>query len=108
MKQSSESFAHAMKQSGFRVCFPDKTEIFQKPDDILFTVSRDIKVIEKVDVVIFCLPAYGHHNYFEMVTPYLRDSCIVVGMPGQPGFGYQCLHYIQINIKECIAMSLEK
>ena len=96
-----------MKQSGFRVRFPDKTEIFQKPGDTLFTVTRDVNVTEKADVVIFCLPAYGHRTYFEKVTTHLRDDCVVVGMPGQPGFEFQSVHYLKLNRKKCVAVSIE-
>ena len=96
-----------MRQSGFRVSFPDQVEIFQKPDNIMFTVTRDVKVTEKADIVIFCLPAYGHQSYFEKVTAYLRDDCIVVGMPGQPGFEFQCAHYLRMYHKGCVAVSIE-
>ena len=96
-----------MMQSGFRVSFDDKTKIFQKPDHIMYTVTRDVKVTGIADVVIFCLPAYGHQTYFEKVTPHLRDDCIVVGMPGQPGFEFQCVHYLGTHHKGCIAVSIE-
>lgn len=106
-EDEKERWDEATKQSGFRVCFPDKTELFQKPDQILFTVTREVKVIAEADVVILCLPAYGHQVYFDIITPYLQDTCLVVGMPGHPGFEYQALHYLNQNTKGCLVMSLE-
>ena len=106
-ENETERWNAEMKKSGFRVCLPDKTEIFQKPDDILFTVTRDVKVVAEADVVIFCLPAYGHQTYFDIIPPYLKDTCIVVGMPGHPGFEYQSLHYLGSFLKGCLVLSTE-
>ena len=106
-ENEAERWNAEMKKSGFRVCLPDKTEVFQKPDDVNFTVTRDVKVVAEADVVIFCLPAYGHQTYFDIVPPLLKDTCIVVGMPGHPGFEYQSQHYLKASNKGCIVLSTE-
>ena len=106
-EDETERWNAEMKKSGFKVCLPDKTEIFQKSDNILFTVTRDVKVVAEADVLIFCLPAYGHQTYFDIVPQYLKDTCIVIGMPGHPGFEYQSLHYLGSSQKGCLVLSTE-
>ena len=106
-KDETERWNEAAERSGFRVLYPDKQNIFQEPGKVLFTVTRDVKVVAEADIVIFCLPAYGHQTYFDIITPFLQDNCIVVGMPGQPGFEYQCLHYLEQNKKGSTVVSIE-
>ena len=103
----NERWNDATKASGFRVCFPDKPDIYQAPGKVLFTITREVKVISEADVVILCLPAYGHQTYFDIITPYLQDTCTVVGMPGHPGFEYQSLQYLEQNLKRCLVLSTE-
>ena len=106
-KHAQERWNEAIKQTGFRVCYPDKQDIVQEPDKVLFNITKDVGIISTADVVILCLPAYGHQTYFDIITPHLQDTCIVVGMPGQPGFEYQCLQYLEKNRKICPVLSTE-
>ena len=106
-KHAQERWNEAIKQTGFRVCYPNKQDIVQEPGNVLFNITKDVDTISTADVVILCLPAYGHQTYFDIITPHLQDTCIVVGMPGQPGFEYQCLQYLEKNHKRCPVLSTE-
>ena len=106
-KHAQERWNEAIKQTGFRVCYPNKQDIVQEPDKVLFKITKDVGTISTADVVILCLPAYGHQTYFDIITPHLQDTCIVVGMPGNPGFEYQCLQYLEKNHIRCPVLSTE-
>lgn len=106
-EDEAERWNEQLRQLGFRVIFPDKTEIIQRPGEIMFSVTRDVQAVSDADVVIFCLPAYGHQTYFDIITPHLSDKCIVVGMPGHPGFEYQSKYYLDSFQKGCLVLSTE-
>ena len=106
-KHAQERWNKAIKQTAFRVCYPNKQDLVQEQDKVLFNITKDVGIISTADVVILCLPAYGHQTYFDIITPHLQDTCIVVGMPGNPGFEYQCLQYLEKNYKRCPVLSTE-
>lgn len=41
------------------------------------------------DIVVFALPAFLHGQYLIALAPYLEDGCVIVGLPGQPGFEFE-------------------
>ncbi len=41
------------------------------------------------DIVIFVLPAFLHADYLSALAPALEDGCVIVGLPGQPGFEFE-------------------
>ena len=106
-QDESERWTRSMSKHGFRVNFQNQRVLFQEPDQVRFSVTKNIKVVENSDIVIICVPAYTHDLYLKTVVQYLPDACCVVGMPGQPGFEYQCLWYLQKYKKSCNIMSLE-
>jgi hypothetical protein len=40
------------------------------------------------DLAIFVIPAFLHAEYLAALAPFLEDGCVVVGLPGQPGFEF--------------------
>lgn len=41
------------------------------------------------DMALFVLPAFLHARYLSALGPYLEDGCVIVGLPGQPGFEFE-------------------
>jgi ketopantoate reductase len=40
------------------------------------------------DLAFFVLPAFLHARYLAALAPFLEDGCVLVGLPGQPGFEF--------------------
>ncbi len=40
------------------------------------------------DLAIFVLPAFLHAGYLSTLAPFLEKGCVIVGLPGQPGFEF--------------------
>ncbi|XP_045205344.2 opine dehydrogenase-like [Mercenaria mercenaria] len=107
-EDEAERWTETMKSMGFTVKFSDGESLYQKPGEVKFRVSRDVKsVVPKSDILIICVPAYTHETYLNLVSPYVPDACPVIGMPGQPGFEYQALTILKENDRKCTVMSVE-
>ena len=71
-------------------------------------VSKDpAVVVPGAHIIIFSMPACFQAEYFEAIAPYLKPGTVIVGMPGQPGFEFQCFDILKDNAKSCVVMSLE-
>ena len=56
-----------------------------KPD----VVSADaVDVVPDADVVLIPLPSYSHVSTLQAISPYLKDGCMIVALPGQGGFNW--------------------
>lgn len=55
-----------------------------------FLVTSDpAEAARGCDIVILSLPAFVHHRYLAALAPWLEEGCVVVGLPGQCGFGFE-------------------
>lgn len=107
-EDEAERWTRTMADTGFTVQFSNGERLCQPPGNVNFSVTRDVEhVVPKTDILIICVPSYTHEIYLSLVSPYLSDTCTVVGMPGQPGFEYQALSILNAAGKKCSILSIE-
>lgn len=107
-EDEAERWTAAMAKNGFLVKFSTEEKLVQASHEVKFKVTNDVKaVIPTSDIIIICVPAYTHHTYLSLISPYLKNDCPVVGMPGQPGFEYEALTILRENGKTNCIMAIE-
>ena len=80
------------------------TEVKSKPA----AVSKDPSaVVPGCDIVILIVPAFAHEEYLKTVAPYIDKKTVIVGLPGQPGFEYQCMNILGEISSQITIMSFE-
>ena len=90
-EDEAERWTNSLSKFGFCVDFGNGKHIRQEPGSVNYSVTKDgSSFIPKANIVIICVPAYTHELYLNTIASLLPDNCLVVGMPGQPGFEYQC------------------
>ncbi|XP_050400663.1 opine dehydrogenase [Patella vulgata] len=85
---------------------PDGThdEVRGKPNIITNDASL---AVPGASVIIFAVPAFAHESYFQAIKPYLKANTTIVGMPGQPGFEFQCFSILKDTAPECCVVAFE-
>ncbi|XP_076440474.1 opine dehydrogenase-like [Babylonia areolata] len=86
---------------------PDKSvvEIKAKPAMVTKDASQ---AIPGANMIIFCVPAFAHAQYFSAIAPYVQPITAIIGLPGQPGFEFQCLDILKEDVaKKCAILSYE-
>lgn len=79
-------------------------EIKSKPT----LVTKDPKeAASGADVIFLVVPAFAHEQYFREISHFVGDNTLIVGLPGQAGFEFQCLYMLGEKAKSCIVMSAE-
>lgn len=79
-------------------------EIKSKPT----LVTKDRKeAASGADVIFLVVPAFAHEQYFREISHFVGDNTLIVGLPGQAGFEFQCLYMLGEKAKSCIVMSAE-
>lgn len=101
-------WTNLLKEGDFTIKFnkPDKScvEIKAKPS----LVTKDpSQAVPGANVIIFCVPAFAHEQYFNAIAPHVQPNTAVIGLPGQPGFEFQCFHVLKDKAKKCAILSYE-
>lgn len=79
-------------------------EIKSKPT----LVTKDPKeAASGADVIFLVVPGFAHEQYFREISHFVGDNTLIVGLPGQAGFEFQCLYMLGEKAKSCIVMSAE-
>ena len=108
-QDEAERWTNSMKENDFTVMVTDKNtnqsmDVKAKPH----IVSKDpAAVVPGAHLIIFTMPAFAHPTYFAAIAPHLKEGSIIVGMPGQPGFEFQCFDILKDKAKSCSIMSFE-
>ena len=80
------------------------SEVKSKPA----VVSKDpATVIPGSDILILVVPAFAHEDYLKAVAPHIDKKTVIVGLPGQPGFEYQCMSILGEISSQITIMSFE-
>jgi hypothetical protein len=105
----AERWTKAMEEAGgLTVVVTEKdgtlTEIKSKPK----VVTKDPAVaITGADVIILTVPAFAHEGYFKAMAPHVQDSALIVGLPSQAGFEFQCRDILGEKAAAISMMSFE-
>lgn len=107
-KNSAEQLLKIVKSHGLRLKYRNGNDFYLNPNEVKFNVTYEPeKCVPEADMVIFCVPAFAHENYINLMIPYLKPGCILVGMPGHPGFEYMCVSMLRKLGKPFVIVNLE-
>ncbi|XP_052778071.1 opine dehydrogenase-like [Mya arenaria] len=106
-EDEAERWNATLVKNGFRVKYRNGEVREQRPGETKFSVTRDVGVISRSDMVFLVVPAYAHETYLKLITPHLKETAIVIGMPGHAGFEYQCGSILRENGKSNTIVALE-
>lgn len=71
-------------------------------------ITKDASVaVPGANLIIFCMPAFAHAEYFETIAKYLEPNAVVCGMPGQFGFQFQASALMGENGATCSVLCFE-
>lgn len=107
-KDEAERWSKAIENKDMVIKVNNKdgsiTEVKSKPA----VVSKDPSVVVPgSDILILIVPAFAHEEYFKAIAPHIDKKSVIVGLPGQPGFEYQCMSILgEISVQITI-MSFE-
>lgn len=79
-------------------------EISTKPK---FVTKNPQKAVEGVDIIFMVVPAFAHAQYLNAIAPYVKPNTVIVGMPGQAGFEFQCRSILGEKASQCAIASFE-
>lgn len=88
----AERWRKTLGNDDFTVHFTEKdgsvTPIKSKPKMI---TNDPAQAVPGCNLIIFTVPAFAHEGYFKALAPYIEENAVVVGLPSQPGFQFQCV-----------------
>lgn len=107
-QDEAERWTEALKSSDFTVrrTHPDKSvdEVKGKPH----LVTKDpSKAVPGATIIIFCVPAFAHEQYFKAIERHVEKNTAIIGLPGQPGFEFQCFAILKDKAKQCAVLNYE-
>lgn len=107
-KDEAERWSKAIEKSDMVVTVTNKdgstSEVKSKPA----VVSKDPAVaVPGSDILILIVPAFAHEEYLKAVAPHIDKKTVIVGLPGQPGFEYQCMSLLGELAPQITIMSFE-
>ncbi|KAK7485699.1 hypothetical protein BaRGS_00023000 [Batillaria attramentaria] len=72
-----------------------------------FVTNDPSKAVLGADVIILCVPAFAHEQYFEAISPFVKRDAAIIGLPGQPGFEFQCFDILKDRARTCAVLNYE-
>lgn len=71
-------------------------------------ITKDPKTAMKdVNIVFLTVPAFAHEQYLKALYPYIQPNTLIVGLPGQAGFEFQCKHILAEKMSTSAVVSFE-
>nr|KAG5711699.1 hypothetical protein BaRGS_023463 [Batillaria attramentaria] len=107
-QDEAERWTKTMEKNDFIILqnLPDGSvrEIKAKPSMVTKDAS---KAVPGANIIIFCVPAFAHQQYFNAILPYVEPDTAIIGLPGQPGFEFQCFDVLKEKARRCAILSYE-
>lgn len=104
----AERWRKTLGNDDFTLHFTEKdgsvTPIKSKPKMI---TNDPAQAVPGCNLIIFTVPAFAHEGYFKALAPYIEENAVVVGLPSQPGFQFQCVDLLGERGKKCAIVSFE-
>lgn len=60
-----------------------------------------------VQIIFLVVPAFAHSQYLSAILPHLKPNTLIVGLPGQAGFEFQCRSILGEKASSCTIASFE-
>lgn len=107
-QDEAERWAKQLEDSDVKLTITDldgsQQDLFAKP--ILITKDSE-KAMSGVQIIFLVVPAFAHAGYFMAIEPHLQPNTLIVGLPGQAGFEFQCRSILGDKASTCTIASLE-
>lgn len=93
----AEKWSKTMQSTGFLVEINNQNGENDVVEPKPFTVTNDPETaLSSADIVFISLPAFAHEQYLVAIAKHLHGKdTIIVGLPGQTGFEFQCKHILK-------------
>ena len=108
ISQAERWSAAIQQKKDLEVTFHQKgkepSRIVSKPS--LVTKNPE-EAMQDVDIVVLMLQASCHQVYLEALKPHINPGTVIVGFPGNPGFGFQVRHVLGNTSRQCTIMNFE-
>lgn len=65
------------------------------------------EAISGSDFILLAIPPTSHEIYFKAMEPHVGKNALIVGLPGSPGFEYQCRDILGEKSIPCTLMSFD-
>lgn len=88
------------------ITYNDGTEEDKQTKPLLITKDPE-SAMEGISVIFFTVPAFAHGQYLTELKPFIKDNDLLVGLPGQAGFEFQCRSILGDKTKNCVLVSFE-
>lgn len=73
----------------------------------LMVTKNPQNAVTGVDYIFIVVPAFAHAQYLEAIAPYIDDNTVIVGLPGQSGFEFECINLLGDKAKRCTVVTFE-
>lgn len=107
-QDEAERWTKQLEDSDVKLTITDldgsQQDLFAKP--ILITKDSE-KAMSGVQIIFLVVPAFAHAGYFMAIEPHLQPNTLIVGLPGQAGFEFQCRSILGDKASTCTIASLE-
>jgi len=104
----AERWSKALESSDLKVILNEKNgsqrEVKSKP---VLVTKIPAEAVPNSDVIVFCVPAFAHEGYFQAIESHLEKKALIVGLPGQAGFEFQCRDILGPKASLITIMSFE-
>lgn len=71
-------------------------------------ITNDPQIaVPGANIIIITVPAFCHESYLKAIVPYLQKDTIIVGLPSQMGFEFQCADIFREKFQNCAIVSVE-
>lgn len=83
-----------------------KEERFNKSK--LSMITNDPQAaLDGVNIIFMVVPAFAHEQYLTALAPHIQPNTIIIGMPGQAGFEFQCRHILGSKVPQMAIVNFE-
>ncbi|KAJ8305830.1 hypothetical protein KUTeg_016375 [Tegillarca granosa] len=74
----------------------------------LSMITNDPKAaLDDINIIFIVVPAFAHEQYLTALAPHLQPNTIIIGMPGQAGFEFQCRHILGSKVPQTAIVNFE-
>lgn len=71
-------------------------------------VTKDPKeAVSGAHYIFIVVPAFAHTSYLDAINPYMGKNTVIVGLPGQAGFEFECVDLLGDKAKHCTIVTFE-
>ena len=107
-ENDAELWSKEMESNDFAVVINEKNgttrEVKAKPEVI---TKEPEEAITGSDFILMAMSPISHETYLKAIEPYIGKNTLIVGLPGSPGFEFQCRDILAEKSIPCTLMNFD-